>query len=202
MRLSIEQGSIQAESLASEDVSYFALGAKAGGFAALYAACGSPAFAGTPYPASVWIASLLLGGFLAILSAIDVEFQRLPNLLTLPLALAGLLLCAYFHWDNVWFRLLAALISYLFLFGVSMLYERIRGRQGLGLGDAKLLAASGAWIGFDGIPAVLFIASMAALCCVLLAHGLGKRLTFATRIPFGPFLAFGTWVVWLYGPLI
>ena len=63
----------------------------------------------------------------------------------------------------------------------------------------KLFAASGAWIGLEALPAVLFIASGTALCGVLLAGALGRRMTSTTRLPFGPFLAFGLWAVWLYG---
>ena len=80
-----------------------------------------------------------------------------------------------------------------------MLYSRLRGRDGLGLGDAKLFAASGAWLGLEGLPAVLLVACGAAIVA-LLVDGLAiAGLSATTRIPFGPFLAFGTWIVWLYG---
>ena len=80
-----------------------------------------------------------------------------------------------------------------------MLYSRVRGRDGLGLGDAKLFAASGAWLGLEGLPAVLLVACGAAIVALLVMAWRSQALSATTRIPFGPFLAFGTWIVWLYG---
>ena len=71
----------------------------------------------------------------------------------------------------------------------------------MGLGDAKLLAASGAWLGAGALPTVLLWATGSALVCVLVASRRNPALTGASRLPFGPFLAFGIWLVWLYGPL-
>jgi hypothetical protein len=77
-------------------------------------------------------------------------------------------------------------------------YRRLRGRAGLGLGDAKLLAALGAWVGLSDLPAVLVLA-----CCLgLVAAGVlalsGRQVTGTTAIPFGPFLSAAGWVWWLY----
>ncbi len=66
----------------------------------------------------------------------------------------------------------------------------MRGRVGLGLGDAKLLAAGGAWLGVALLPDVLLVSALAGLCWAV-----GRR---RSRIAFGPFLAGGIWVVWLY----
>jgi leader peptidase (prepilin peptidase)/N-methyltransferase len=71
----------------------------------------------------------------------------------------------------------------------------------MGLGDAKLLAASGAWLGAEGLPGVLLWASGSALVGILIARWRGETLSASTRVPFGPFLAFGTWLVWVYGPV-
>jgi len=84
---------------------------------------------------------------------------------------------------------------------IAELFYRWRGVHGLGLGDAKLFAASGAWVGLDGMASVLVLASGSALVIALLVPLLGVSVARDTRIPFGPFLAGGTWLVWLYGPL-
>ena len=83
----------------------------------------------------------------------------------------------------------------------ATVYERLRSRPGLGLGDAKLLAAAGAWLGLEALPSVLLVATGTALFCVGMAVLLGKRITATSRIPFGPFLATAFWIVWLYGPM-
>jgi leader peptidase (prepilin peptidase)/N-methyltransferase len=69
------------------------------------------------------------------------------------------------------------------------------------MGDAKLFAASGAWLGAQALPTVLLWACVTALGVVLLAHVRGRRIAATTAIPFGSFLAFGTWLVWCLGPL-
>jgi leader peptidase (prepilin peptidase) / N-methyltransferase len=85
------------------------------------------------------------------------------------------------------------------LTGIAMLYRRVRGRDGLGLGDAKLFAASGAGLGLEGLPAVLLVVCGAAIVALLVMAWRSQALSAATRIPFGPLSAFGTWIVWLYG---
>ena len=96
----------------------------------------------------------------------------------------------------------AALLGFLTLYGLAAFYRHFRNKDGLGLGDAKLLAAAGAWVGIDGLPSVLLISSGVAVVGVLLAQLIGTKVTRDTRIPFGPFMAFGLWIVWLYGPLV
>jgi leader peptidase (prepilin peptidase) / N-methyltransferase len=86
------------------------------------------------------------------LSVIDVNSQRLPDRLTLPLTAAGLLLSILFQWGNPAMRLAAAVVGYALMYAIALGYERLRQRPRLGLGDAKLFAAAGAWLGFDGLP--------------------------------------------------
>jgi leader peptidase (prepilin peptidase)/N-methyltransferase len=76
----------------------------------------------------------------------------------------------------------------------------LRHRAGLGLGDAKLFAAAGAWLGPAGLPSVLVWACGAALIAVAIHSIRGQTLSRTSRIAFGPFLAFGFWIVWLFGP--
>jgi leader peptidase (prepilin peptidase)/N-methyltransferase len=71
----------------------------------------------------------------------------------------------------------------------------------MGLGDAKLLAAAGAWVSWSGLPSVVLVASLLALTVVLVQSLLRKRLDPQQHVPFGAFLSAGLWIVWLYGPL-
>jgi leader peptidase (prepilin peptidase)/N-methyltransferase len=69
------------------------------------------------------------------------------------------------------------------------------------LGDAKLLAASGAWVSWTGLPSVVLIAALAGLVFAVIRARRGGGIEAAARVPFGTFLCLGTWIVWLYGPL-
>lgn len=170
-------------------------------FAGLYLVIALPVLWVRPMPWVFILASCVLCVALAVLSAIDLETQRLPDMLTLPLLAVGIVVCWVTAAAPIWWRVLSALIGFLALFGVAWAYSRIRGRAGLGLGDAKLLAASGAWLGAEGLPSVVLGGSVAALIGVLVSMAAGSTVTASSRIPFGPFLALATWLVWLYGPI-
>jgi leader peptidase (prepilin peptidase)/N-methyltransferase len=173
----------------------------AAAFSILFAVTSVPAICQGGVPSAVLFSSLVLGVGLAALSAADVHAFSLPDLLTLPLAGVGLLIAWLMGWAPLWWRGLSAAAAFLLLFAVEQAYRRLRGRSGLGRGDAKLFAASGAWLGAEGLATVLLWASGTALITVLLAASFGHRLTWTTRLPFGPFLAMGTWLAWFYGPL-
>lgn len=145
--------------------------------------------------------SMPLAATLIALSIIDLRTMRLPDAITLPLIAVGPLLAFALGWDGALWRVGSAAAGFLFLFAIAEGYRAWRGRVGLGLGDAKLFAAAGAWLGLEGLPSVMVWASCAALLGVLVAILLRQPVEATTRVPFGPFLAFGFWVVWLYGPI-
>jgi len=80
---------------------------------------------------------------------------------------------------------------------LGLIYRLIRKREGLGQGDAKLLAAAGAWLGLVALPQVVLLAAILGLGTVLLARLRGADLSAATRLPFGPALAAATFLLWL-----
>ena len=97
-------------------------------------------------------------------------------------------------------HLIAAVLALLLLEGLSALVERLLGQPGLGLGDAKLAALGGAWLGPGGIAAAMALAVVSGALAggtARLSGRLGPREPF----PFGPFIALGIWLVWLTGPL-
>jgi leader peptidase (prepilin peptidase)/N-methyltransferase len=146
-----------------------------------------------------------LGWALLALALIDARHFLLPDVLTLPLVLAGL--AAALADGPSWpipprDALIGAATGYVVLLAVGFLYRRLRGREGLGQGDAKLLAAAGAWTGWMGLPSVVLIAALAALGWVATESLIrGRRPRLGQRVAFGVFLALGTWLVVLYGPL-
>jgi len=150
--------------------------------------------------APAWL-DWVLGCWLLTLGWIDARRWLLPDLLTLPLVLAGLGAVAWLAPGELTDRGVGAVAGFLGLSAVAWAYRRLRGREGLGGGDTKLFAAAGAWVGASGLPSVLLGAAVAAL---IVAGGLvvaGLRLDRHSPIPFGPFLALATWLVWLFGPL-
>lgn len=146
----------------------------------------------------LWL-SCVLGWWLLVAGWIDQETMLLPDSLTLPLLVAGLAAAATLDPDSLTDRLLAAALGYLLLFGTARLYRALRGREGLGLGDAKLLAALGAWLGLATLPLVLLLAALVGLCIALGLHLAGRRVSAQTAIPFGPCLALAGWLAWAYG---
>jgi leader peptidase (prepilin peptidase)/N-methyltransferase len=148
--------------------------------------------------AAIW-ASCLLGWTLLTLSWIDVQTMFLPDVLSLPLLVAGLVVTAFTEPQVLADHAAAAVFGYLGLVAVAWCYRRLRGRDGLGLGDAKLLGAIGAWLGLSLLPLTLFVAACLGLVTAAGAMMTGRRMTAATAIPFGPFLALAAWLLWLYG---
>ena len=136
------------------------------------------------------LAAGLLAALIA-LTVIDLRTHRLPDLITLPLIAAGVG-AAWLMAAPVWLHALGAGVGYLALVGVEKAYERARGRQGLGRGDAKLFAAGGAWCGALALPFILLAASVSALLYVgALKLAAGRAISADDMIAFGPFLAFG-----------
>jgi leader peptidase (prepilin peptidase)/N-methyltransferase len=154
-----------------------------------------------PGPARLW-PDCALGWTLLTLAWIDFDTLLLPDLLTLPLLLAGLALTLATDPQALTDHCLAAVAGYLSFQGLSLIYRRIRGRDGLGGGDAKLIAAAGAWCGLSLLPFVVLCSAIAGLLAALGLALAGKPVTSTTRIPFGPCLALATWLVWLHGGLL
>jgi len=171
-----------------------------GGIALIFAAVAGPAVAmGGPPDAVHVIIALALGSGLVALASIDLAMLRLPDPLTYSL-LAGGLMSAAASPSRLTAAVLGAALGFGLLWSVAAGYRGLRGNDGLGLGDAKLLAAAGAWVGAEALPTVLLIASVLALASAAVWHVAGTKMHAQTRIPFGPFLAFGFWLAWLYGP--
>ena len=170
-------------------------------FALLFAAIAAPLVLRQSMPAGMMAHALVLAAGLTLLSVIDVQSFRLPDALTFPLLFAGLAIAALQGFDPFVWQSASASLGGLSLFGIGWLYRHMRGRDGLGLGDAKLFAASGAWVGAEGLASVLLIACVSALAAVAVWRLRNTKIGAQSALPFGPFLALGTWCVWLYGPL-
>jgi leader peptidase (prepilin peptidase) / N-methyltransferase len=170
-------------------------------FLGLYALLAAPFALQEGFEVEGVLLSSVLALTLATLSAIDLHAYRLPDALTLPLTAFGLAATPLVMEASLWWQAASALLGFAVLAAVAFAYAKLRGRPGLGLGDAKLLAAAGAWLGMQALPSVLLLACGSALLGLLIRGWRTGSLSATSRVPFGPFLAFGIWLVWLYGPL-
>ena len=140
----------------------------------------------------------LLTCFLVALSGIDLRTQLLPDSLTLPLMWLGLIASL----DNLYMpakpALLGAIAGYVSLWSVWWLFKQVTGKEGMGHGDFKLLAALGAWVGLAGVLPIILLSSVvgAVVGSIWLA---AKGRDRATPIPFGPYLAVAGWIVFMWG---
>lgn len=146
--------------------------------------------------------TLLLGWVLLALAAMDIRVFRLSDALTLPLIGAGIVAGWLLEPEHLLDHVIGALAGWGVLTLIGIVYLRIRKRPGLGQGDAKLLAAAGAWLGWQGLASVLLIGSILALVNVLGLHLFGRSIRPDTPLPFGAFLSVAIWLVWLYYPVM
>jgi len=147
------------------------------------------------------LTALLLAYFLLTMAWIDAETGLLPDYLTLPLLWCGLLVNLKGLIVPLSDAVLGAVAGYVVLWALFQLYRLIRGKEGMGYGDFKMLAALGAWLGWAMLPVVLLLASIAGLAIGILLQ-LGSKRTAGAMLPFGPYLALGGMISLFYGPLI
>ncbi|SAL50758.1 prepilin peptidase [Caballeronia sordidicola] len=148
-----------------------------------------------------WIALAAFGlcATLLAMSLIDFDTRYLPDSLTLPLLWAGLIV----NLDDTAFvplheAVIGAIAGYLFLWCVYWLFRLVRGVEGMGYGDFKLLAALGAWLGWEALPQIVLVSALAGAVFGLVATGIGK-MRFEEPLPFGPFLAAGGAITLFFG---
>lgn len=144
------------------------------------------------------LAAALLGWALLLLAVLDLEHFWLPDRLTYPLIAAGAVAAASFERPLFLDAILGGFAGFLSFQIIARLYRRIRGRHGMGGGDAKLFAAAGTWLGWYNLPAVLLGASSLALIAALIMHR-GKSGFSSLRMPFGAFLAPAIWLLYISG---
>jgi leader peptidase (prepilin peptidase)/N-methyltransferase len=156
--------------------------------------------------ASVWrfgfgwhgFGAILLSCFLVALSGIDLRTQLLPDQLTLPLMWLGLVASIDALFLTSKQAMVGAMVGYLSLWSVWWLFKQLTGKEGMGHGDFKLLAALGAWVGLKGIiPTILLSSLVGAIVGSIWLAAKGRDR--ATPIPFGPYLAAAGWIVFFWG---
>lgn len=149
-------------------------------------------------------AALVLTWTLVALSCIDIDLQLLPDNLTLPLLWLGLLISLVGPQDGVGLppdpqsAIIGAVAGYLSLWSVYQLFKLITGKEGMGYGDFKLLAALGAWLGWQMLLLIVMLSALAGSVvgiANIVIRGRDRQLP----IPFGPYLAVAGWIALMWG---
>jgi leader peptidase (prepilin peptidase) / N-methyltransferase len=135
---------------------------------------------------------------LLALTLIDLDHKLLPDSLTLPLLWAGLLVNVFGLFATLQSSVLGAAAGYLALWSVYKLFKLLTGKEGMGYGDFKLLAALGAWVGWQLLPVVILLSAVVGSVVGLALIAFGGRSS-QVAIPFGPYLAGAGFVALLWG---
>lgn len=142
------------------------------------------------------LATLTFAALSAAVAIIDIRTYRIPDILNLLILITGFG-AHYVLGLDLATPLIGAAVGYGALYTIAIVYRRVRGRDGIGMGDAKLFGASGAWIGWSGLPFQLLIAACLGLAMVSAQRIAGRKIRATDRLPFGPFLVAGALVVWM-----
>jgi leader peptidase (prepilin peptidase)/N-methyltransferase len=146
-------------------------------------------------------ASIALSMALLTLAVVDMTAYRLPDLITLPLILAGLAV-AWLERTDLAAHALGAVAGWAAIAALARGFHALTKRRGIGMGDAKLLAAAGAWCGWQALPAIILTACALAFVWVAVRLAHQGRTSLAAPLPFGAPLVCAFWFVRLHGPLL
>ncbi len=141
---------------------------------------------------------LVLTWCLIVLTVIDIDTQLLPDSITLPLIWAGLILSHLGFLTSLPEALWGAVFGYLSLWSVYWVFKIVTGKEGMGHGDFKLLAALGAWLGWQMLPLVIMLSTVVGSVLgisYIIVKGRDKNIP----IPFGPYLAIAGWIALIWG---
>ncbi|WP_312511437.1 A24 family peptidase [Massilia sp.] len=144
------------------------------------------------------MATLLFAWLLIAMTFIDFDTQLLPDDLTYPLLWAGLLININGTFVPLQDAVIGAAAGYLVLWAVYWLFKLVTGKEGMGYGDFKLLAALGAWLGWTMLPTIILLSSIVGAVMGISLIVFAKRER-SNPIPFGPYLAAAGMIAMLYG---
>ena len=161
----------------------------------------SVAIAATLAPGWGVLAALLLTWSLVALTFIDLDKMLLPDQITLPLLWGGLLFNLLGGFVPLVDAVLGAMAGYLVLWSLYWSFKLLTGKEGMGYGDFKLLAALGAWLGWQALPIILLLSSLVGAVIGITLIALRKHHQ-GNPIPFGPYLAIAGWIALLWGDKI
>jgi leader peptidase (prepilin peptidase)/N-methyltransferase len=145
--------------------------------------------------------ALVFAYTLIVLSLIDLDHKILPDIIVLPLLWTGLIANCFSVFTNLQSAVLGAVAGYLVLWSIYQVHRKISGKEGMGYGDFKFLAAIGAWLGWEMLPVVILLASISGTIISIGFIVIAKRGR-DIPIPFGPYLAIAALVSMIWGSSI
>lgn len=152
-------------------------------------------------PSAALLGAMLLTWALIALTVIDIDHQLLPDDITLPLLWLGLLFNLWGTYTGIGDAVIGAMAGYVSLWSVYWAFKLLTGKEGMGYGDFKLLAALGAWLGWQALPMIILLSSLVGAVCGIALMVLKSRGR-EVPIPFGPYLAAAGWIALLWGDAI
>jgi len=138
---------------------------------------------------------------LIALTMIDAKTQLLPDNITMPLLWLGILINTSNMYTDIESSVFGAVAGYLILWSIYKVFKRLTGKEGMGYGDFKLLAALGAWMGWMMLPQIIILSSLVG-AVIGIAMIVIKKHGRDVPIPFGPYLAIAGWIAFIWGPEI
>jgi len=144
------------------------------------------------------VLALILTWSLVSLTMIDAKKQLLPDNITLPLLWLGLIANSFNLFTDLQSAVYGAVFGYMILWIVYQVFKLLTGKEGMGFGDFKLLAALGAWTGIEMLPLIILISSLVG-AVIGISLIVFKRHERSVPIPFGPYLAIAGWIVLIWG---
>ena len=144
------------------------------------------------------LSALVLTSFLIAMTGIDIDHQLLPDNLTIPLMWLGIVLSFWTVHTDLASSVIGAIAGYLFLWTIYHLFRLLTGKEGMGYGDFKLMAALGAWLGWEMLPLIILLSSVVGAVAGLTLMATG-RLKRDKPMPFGPFIAAAGWIALIWG---
>lgn len=148
------------------------------------------------------LAAMIFTWFLLCMTFIDFDTQLLPDSLTLGLVWIGLFVSLFSLFVFPHTAIIGAIVGYIVFWLFASIFKTITGKDGLGQGDFKLLAALGCWLGWQMLPVVVIISAVLGVIFAIIKMTISGESPRNNPIPYGPFLAVAGWICLIWGPQI
>ncbi|WP_240330795.1 A24 family peptidase [Sphingorhabdus sp. Alg239-R122] len=143
------------------------------------------------------VAGAVFGWILLALAALDLRHYWLPDRLTLLLAVTGLIAVFIFNRGQITDHIAGGVAGFVLLWLIGWGYKHLRGREGLGSGDPKMLGGIGIWLGWAGLPFILLGASVLGLSIAAVLMLTGRKVAADMHLPLGALMALPAYIYWL-----
>ena len=152
-------------------------------------------------PLEVVVASCVLINLLVYGAVVDIYFFVIPDTVSVGLFPLGLIVTGFVNPDALLLHFATGIVVAVIFLSMNRYYQVYRGRSGFGMGDTKLLASAGTWIGPLAFPSVVLIGCLSGITSILIRRLVRSNRAFRRPLAFGPHISLGLWAVWNFGPI-